>query len=78
MPASVVRDLELAFAAGIGEDELFVGALFQMCGAGLRWSDIQRLELGPMVLQDDVLRSCCWSLALDAACLRFAQVLLLH
>ena len=59
LPLFVVRNLEAALLEN-GEDTLFLAALLLMLWAGLRFSDIQRIDLSSVVAVDNSIRGFCW------------------
>ena len=60
LPLVVVRKLEAAFLDDPGDDLPVLGALLAMIWGSLRWSDIQRLRLSSIVLDDKGLKGWCW------------------
>ena len=59
LPLCVVRNLEAALLEN-GEDTLFLAALLLMLWAGLRFSDIQRIDLSTVAAVDNSIRGFCW------------------
>ena len=59
LPLEIVCRLEDAVTSA-GEDSLFICALLLMSWAGLRWSDIQRLDLSSVSFEHACLRGYCW------------------
>ncbi len=59
LPLFVLRNLEAALLKN-GEDTLCLAALLLMLWARLRFSDIQRIDLGSVVAVDNSIRGFCW------------------
>ena len=59
LPLCVVRNLEAALLEN-EEDTLFLAALLLMLWAGLRFSDIQRIDLSTVAAVDNSIRGFCW------------------
>ena len=60
LPLAVVQALEEAFSDTCGEDRWFLGALLVAVWGGLRWSDLQRVDLASLVLWDNAVCGWCW------------------
>ena len=60
LPLDLVRNLEQAVAVDAGEDTAFLRAILLMCWAGLRFSDLQRINLSQLQIADGVVRGLCW------------------
>ena len=59
LPLDILDALENAIVAH-SEDELFLCGLMLMCWGGLKWCDLQRIELSSVSCQSGVLRGLCW------------------
>ena len=59
LPLIVVQRLEAAVLGEPGEDRLLLCAMLAMVWGSLRWSDVQRMALDSVVLDDGALMGWC-------------------
>ena len=60
LPLWVVAKLEIAFLECGNEDAWLLGCMLLMIWGGLRWSDVQRLQLATLTIDKSSLRARCW------------------
>ena len=60
LPVAVVLRLEQAWPAIAAEERLVLAAVLLMIWSSLRWSDVQRMDLGALTASGGIIKGRCW------------------